>query len=61
MEKEAVCMTITYCSKFTKEACLLLMGEFMFATIEFLWFQQVDFLSNLCWNPWRGVERLEGF
>jgi hypothetical protein len=60
MEKEVVCLGVTSCSKFIQEACVLVVGKICVAVVEFLKSQQVEFLSNLCWKPWRGVERPEG-
>jgi hypothetical protein len=59
VKKEVVFLGVTCCLKFTEEACVLLLGEFVFAVVEFLRSQQADFMSNLCWNPWRGVEKID--
>jgi hypothetical protein len=50
-KEKVVCLGVTSCSNFAKEARILLLGEFVFAVVEFLKSQQVEFMSNLCWKP----------
>jgi hypothetical protein len=47
VKKEAACLGVMCYSKFVEEARVLLLGEFVFAVVEFLRSQQVEFLSNL--------------
>jgi len=48
MEKEVVGLQMKFCLKFTKEARILLLGEFVFAAVEFLKSQRVKFMSSMC-------------
>jgi hypothetical protein len=60
VKKEVERLGATSCSKFIQEASVLDVGQICVAIVEFLKSRQVEFVSNLFWKPWRGVERLAG-
>jgi len=51
VKKEVVFLGVMCYLKFTEEAHVLLLGEFVVATVELMRSQKVKFLSKLCWNP----------
>jgi hypothetical protein len=57
--KRLCSLGVTSYLNFSKEEHILLLGEFVFAAVEFLKSQQEELLSNLCWKHLRGVERPE--
>jgi hypothetical protein len=58
MEEEIAFLKVTCYSKFSKEAEIFMLGEFMFATVEFMRSKKTYFLSNVCKRPgeeWKGL------
>jgi hypothetical protein len=59
VDKEVVCLKAMSYSKFIQGAYVLAVGQICVAAVKFSKPQQVEFMSNLSWKPWRGVENLK--